>query len=79
MAPSGGFIYEFAQYGTVGENIIKLLDAGPHSGSELEVYQDHRRLYPQGHQEFSILSFSSNRLKLRFAGLKIEEFVGQND
>jgi len=71
------FIYEFAKYGTIGENIVRLPKAVLPSELELDNYRKYPRLYPQGHQEFSVLHFSpgEERMKLHLAGQPIKDYL----
>jgi hypothetical protein len=63
-----GFIYEFAKYGTIGENIV-----------DLETRDS--RLYPQGHEEFSVLYLNPNeeRMRLHLARQPIKDYLDGKD
>jgi len=62
------FIYEFVKYGTIGENIVDLESEQP-------------RLYPQEHQEFSVLHLNPNeeRIKLYLAREPIKDYLVRQD
>ncbi len=59
-----GFIYEFAKYDTIGENIVDLGTQEP-------------RIYPQGHQEFSVLYLNPNeeRVRMHLARQLIKDYL----
>ncbi|MDD5178445.1 MAG: phosphoglycerate mutase family protein [Candidatus Nanoarchaeia archaeon] len=76
------FISEFAKYGTIGENIINLLEGEPpYTQSQLEIYYKNKRLYPQSHDEFSVLYLNSQDAKFKFhlARQPVKDYLGGRD